>query len=231
MSRLFDLGGGRHAHASGALWLPDRRTVVLADVHLGFGWALRRRGQLGPVGDANVERKLAALIEELTPETVVFLGDLVHAPRPTPAERTTVERAVRSLNARVIVVLGNHDRGFTRDYPDLPVEVCREWRPPGLIAVHGDRPLPDEGHVVAGHIHPALGIVDDAGASRRMPVFVAGENVTLLPAFSPLAAGFDIRAGLPFRIREPRIVAASGQRAVLLGPLSRVLALRDRGRP
>src|SRR5688572_8602504 len=151
----------------------------MADVHLGFGWALRRRGQLGPVEDPAVERKLGGVIDELKPETVVFLGDLVHAPRPTPAEREIVVRAVGMLNARVIVVLGNHDRGFTRDYPNLPVEVCAEWRPEGLIAVHGDRPLPEGRHVIAGHIHPALGIVDAAGAGRRMPVFVAGEKLTL----------------------------------------------------
>ena len=222
MKRLVDLGEGRYAHASGALWLPDLRTAVLADVHLGFGWALRRRGQLGPVHDPAIEMKLAGVVAELKPETVVFLGDLVHAPRPTPAEREIVERAIGSLNARVIVVLGNHDRGFTRDYPKLPVEVCQEWRPPGLIAVHGDRSLPEGRHVIAGHIHPALGILDDAGASRRMPVFVAGEQLTLLPAFSTMAAGFDIWAGLPFEMGDPKIVAASGKRAVLLGPLSRL---------
>jgi uncharacterized protein len=224
-SRLVDLGDGRHAHASGALWLPHFRAAVLADVHLGFGWALRRRGQLGPVHDPLVERKLAGVIDELQPETVVFLGDLVHAPRPTPAEREIVTRAVGMLNARVIVVLGNHDRGFTRDYPNLPVEVCDEWRPEGLIAVHGDRPLPEGRHVIAGHIHPALGIVDAAGAGRRMPVFVAGKKLTLLPAFSTMAAGFDIRAGLPFHMGDPRIVAASGKRAVMLGPLSRLRSI------
>ena len=225
MSRLVDLGEGRHAHASGAMWLPEIGAVVLADVHLGFGWALRRRGQLGPVHDPGVEHKLAGVIDELKPDTVVFLGDVVHAPRPTPAEREIVERSIGMLNARVIVVLGNHDRGFTRDYPHLPVEVCDEWRPEGLIAVHGDRPLPAGRHVIAGHIHPALGIVDSAGAGRRMPVFVAGEKLTLLPAFATMAAGFDIRAGLPFRMGDPRIVAASGKRAVMLGAFSRVRSI------
>jgi metallophosphoesterase superfamily enzyme len=64
--------------------------------------------------------------------------------------------------------------------------------------------------------------MDDAGASRKVPVFVAGEELTLLPAFSTMAAGFDIRAGLPFEMGDPRIVAASGRRAVLLGRLSRL---------
>jgi metallophosphoesterase superfamily enzyme len=100
--------------------------------------------------------------------------------------------------------------------------MCNEWRFGSIVAVHGDRPLPAADHVLAGHLHPALGVMDHAGASHRMPVFVVSERITLLPAFSPLSAGFDIRAGLPFDMGDPVIVAASGKRTVHLGPLSRV---------
>jgi metallophosphoesterase superfamily enzyme len=223
--RLFDLGGGRYAHASGALWMPDARTLLLADVHLGFGWALRRRGHLGPVTDGGVGRKLADLVAELSPETVVFLGDLVHAPRPAPQERDMVERILRALPPRLVVVIGNHDRGFVRDYPELAVEVCAEWSHGGVVAVHGDKQLPVAEHVIAGHLHPAIGVVDHAGATRKVPAFVAGRNVTLLPAFSPFAAGFDVRTGLPLDMGDPIVVAASGRRAVALGTLSRLRSM------
>lgn len=221
--RTVDLGGGRVAHASGALWLPDLRTAIFADAHLGFGWALRRRGQLGPVHDDRTESKLRTTVEELQPETVVFLGDLVHAPRPAPAERSALTSTLEALRARIVVVLGNHDRGFVRDYPNLPVEICNEWHASGFVAVHGDKALPSAEHVIAGHLHPALAIVDDAGSGRKMPVFVAGEALTLLPAFSAMATGLDVRLGLPDAVgRNPRIVVASGRRAVDLGPLDRL---------
>jgi metallophosphoesterase superfamily enzyme len=155
----------------------------------------------------------------------VFLGDLVHAPRPAPQEREIVESTLRSLQARLVVVLGNHDRGFVRDFPGLPVEICTLWSESGLVAVHGDRQLPDAAQVVAGHLHPAIGVVDHAGASRRVPVFLSGGGITLLPAFSPLAAGFDVRAGLPVSMGDPVVVAASGKRAVRLGQLSKLRAL------
>ena len=58
-----------------------------------------------------------------------------------------------------------------------------------------------------------------------VPAFVAGSRITLLPAFSPLAAGFDVRAGLPYEMGDPCIVAASGRRAVTLGRLSRLRAV------
>ncbi len=198
----------------------------MADVHLGYGWALRRRGQLGPVGDALVCRKLMDTVAELNPAEVVFLGDLVHAPRPAPEERAAVETTVRSLASRapVVVVLGNHDRGLVRDFPSLPARICREWTGGGIVAVHGDQAIPSAAHVVIGHLHPAFGVKDHAGASHRMPVFVTGDDLTLLPAFSPLAAGCDLRDRLPVQPRSARVVAASGKRVVDLGPLHRLTA-------
>ena len=42
---------GLAAHPSGALWIPESRTLLVADLHLGYGWAQRRRGELGPLAD------------------------------------------------------------------------------------------------------------------------------------------------------------------------------------
>jgi len=195
----------------------------MADVHLGYGWALRRRGQLGPVGDDLVCRKLMETVDELDPTSIVFLGDLVHAPKPAPEERAAVENTVRALaeRAEVIVVLGNHDRGLVRDFPSLPATVCRQWEGGGITAVHGDQALPTADHVVIGHLHPALGVIDHAGASHKMPIFVTGVELTLLPAFSPLAAGCNVRDGIAVRPTDAQVLAASGKRVVALGPLTR----------
>lgn len=201
----------------------------MADVHLGYGWALRRRGQLGPVGDDLVCRKLMDTVEELDPVRIVFLGDLVHAPKPAPEERAAVENTVRNLahRADIVIVLGNHDRGLVRDFPNLPASVCREWQHGGIVAVHGDQAIPAAGHVLIGHLHPAVGVKDHAGASHKMPVFVAGEELTLLPAFSPLAAGCNIRGGIAVSPRAAQVLAASGKRVVALGPLSRFTPQRE----
>jgi putative SbcD/Mre11-related phosphoesterase len=227
--RVVELRPGELAHASGALWLPDLSTALLADVHLGFGWALRRRGQLGPVDDDAVQTKLGSVVEELNPRHIVFLGDVVHAPRPAPKERLAIESTLGQLATRseLTVVLGNHDRGFIRDYPELPVSVRDFWKCHGFLAVHGDKPVPaGVTRLVVGHIHPAIGVVDHAGASRKVPVFVVSDSVVILPAFSPSAAGFNVRgAALPPHLRgrgEVRVIAASGRRAVDLGSLARL---------
>ncbi|MEO8125941.1 MAG: metallophosphoesterase [Bryobacteraceae bacterium] len=224
--REVEISPGILAHASGALILRELRTILVADVHMGYGWAQRRRGQLGPVHDAGVQQRVQALIDELNPATVIFLGDVVHAPRPSAQERALVEQTLQAVATRVeiIAVRGNHDRSFARDYPDLGIRVVEHWQGAGLLAMHGDHlPLaPPEERLVIGHIHPAIGVRDDAGASRRIPAFLVGARALVLPAFSPLAAGFDVSEGLPRGIRKLcgpggiEVIAATGNRAVRL---------------
>lgn len=230
MDRIIELAAGLFGHASRALWWPAIRTALVADVHLGYGWAQRRRGQLGPVEDPDTLPRLVAMMEELRPERVVILGDVVHAPRPAPRERDLVVATVRWLLERteVDLVLGNHDRGFVTDYPELPLRVCQTWAEGHVLAMHGDRPsaAPRRELAVLGHLHPALGVVDDAGASQRIPVFLSSPRAIVLPAFSPFAAGFDVKKRVPKEVRdvlgpgELDVVAATGKRVVRLGPLS-----------
>jgi len=227
--RLVEIAPGHHAHASGALWIPEPRTVVIADAHLGYGWALRRRGQLGPVVDEVARDKVRAAIDELQPATIVFLGDVVHAPRPDPREHELVESTLRALaqHAKVVIVLGNHDRGFARDFPHIGIELVPQWTMDGLIGLHGDKPAGvSASKFLVGHLHPALSVRDDAGASQRIPVFLIGASAYVLPAFSPFAAGFAVNVRLPADVRqvlgqgEINVIAATGKRVVKLGPLA-----------
>ena len=228
MQRLVEIAEGRYAHASGALWFPESRIALVADVHLGYGWAQRRRGELGPVVDGGAAAKLAALLDELAPAELVVIGDLVHAPKPAPAERDLIARTLAGIagRCRITLVPGNHDRGFAGDFPSVSVRLVDEWRAHGVVARHGHEPARACGtHVVLGHIHPAYAVFDDAGAAQKIPVFVAGASATILPAFSPLAGGVSLGVALTAEVRDllgrpVRIIAASGRRAVELGPIS-----------
>jgi putative SbcD/Mre11-related phosphoesterase len=222
--REIEIARGVLAHAGRALVLREQRTLLVADVHLGYGWAQRRRGQLGPVQDGGVAEKLQGLVSEVSAALLVFLGDIVHAPKPSPEERRMVEQTLQSLADRVeiIVVRGNHDRAFARDYASLGIRVVEQWQGAGLIAIHGDRLPADRTtqRVAIGHLHPAIGIRDNAGAIHRIPAFLVGQRAFVLPAFSPLAAGFDVSEGIPPAIRQLcgpggiEVIAATGHRAV-----------------
>ncbi len=227
MSRLVEIRPGWWAHASGAVWIPEIRTALLADAHLGYGWAQRRRGELGPVADEAASDKVLQLADELEPEQLVFLGDLVHAPKPAPRERLLVESTLGRLSERagLTLVVGNHDRGFVRDFALAKLRVQPSWCWQDAVALHGDKvPAPEQGrYLVLGHFHPSLVIEDNAGAKQRVPVFVQSERCLVLPAFSPYAAGWDLRRGIPPALQplltgaRRRLIATSGKR---LFPLS-----------
>lgn len=226
MDTSLNLGAGRIADCSGALYLERTRTLMIADAHLGYGWAQRRRGQMGPVTDGGIRNRLAEAMDRYLPEEVVFLGDTVHAPKPMPAEREFIEEVLQWMLglAKVSVVQGNHDRAFGRDFGHLPVLVLPQWRDGDLLGLHGDRlhvEVPDAGHYLLGHLHPAVNLQDDAGVNRRVPAFLVSETATILPAFSPFAAGFDItRLNLPREVKallgRHDIVVATGRRIARL---------------
>ncbi len=227
MSGQFELAPGKLAHPSGALWLPGERVVFVADAHLGYGWAQRRRGELGPVLDGGAGQRLRALAEELKPKSLIFLGDVVHAPSPSPPERAAVEEILKALagQVEVAVVEGNHDRGFARDFGHLRLQLIEEWRQTGVVAIHGDRlraPVP-RGHIlVLGHMHPSALIHDAAGAGRRLPAFLRSRRAIVLPAFSPFAGGIEVSRGIPSELREflgrgpVQVAVTTGRRVVPL---------------
>ena len=219
---MLEIGPGRWAHPSGALWLPALRTAIVADAHFGYGWAQRRRGELGPLRDDVAPKRILAVIDELRPERVVLLGDIVHAPKPAPEERELVIGILRGLaeRAELVLVRGNHDRGFIEDFE---VSLVESWEAGGMIAVHGDvLPVGGRDHVVAGHWHPAWKIRDASGVGHRFPVFACGDKLTVLPAFSPFAAGLDLAKGIPKEWKDQsggrwKIYAATGRTVVLVG--------------
>ncbi len=207
-------------HPSGAAWLPEQGTALLADLHLGFAWAQRRRGELWPLTDAGARDRLLSLCDELRPRRLVLAGDIVHAPNPAPEEARSIDDTLAALRQRteLICLAGNHDRG--RDF-------APEWRTPGLRAIHGDAlpAAPEEGVLtVVGHFHPVMKLRDASGIRRRHRAFLQGRGLLVLPAFSPFASGIDMRAELPDELRawfgrhEVLVTLASPHRLLPLGP-------------
>ena len=226
---------GLYAHPAGALWLPESRTVIIADVHLGYSWAQRRRGELGPLADLRTREKLLALADDLQPALIVFLGDLVHAPRPCAEERECIENTLLDLSQRAALttVRGNHDRAFAREFGHLPIEQREHWSNESVTAVHGDRlqiaPIVESHTLVVGHLHPCLAVRDASGASQKPSVFLVNRSCLVLPAFSPFARGYEITGGLPadllacFRAEPVEVYATTRTRVVRLGPLHKAV--------
>lgn len=233
-TELLPIHPGLYGHASGALWIPETSTAVIADLHLGYSWAQRRRGELGPLADFRTGEKILAVRDQLQPKQFVFLGDVVHAPRPCAPERVWIEDILKQLasGAQLIAVRGNHDRRFASEFAYLPFTDVLTWSDGSVTAAHGDRmdfAWPENHTLILGHLHPALAIRDSSGAGHKLPVFLGNRHCFVLPAFSPFARGYDIISGLPseiarcFRSEEIEVFAATGKKVARLGPLRTAL--------
>jgi uncharacterized protein len=223
---MIEADSGVWAHPSGALWLAQEETLVVADIHLGYGWAQRRRGQLGPVADHQTCEKLQQLLEDVQPPTLVVAGDLVHAPQPGQMERELIEQTLQHVKTRcrITIVLGNHDRGFVQDFQAIGLNTCFECEVGPFLIAHGDRKVKTEKRLIIGHHHPAYGIFDAAGVKHRLPIFLLGNRAIVLPAFSPFAAGLDTRFSTTEQLRavvgsRPIAIAASGKKVLCLGEI------------
>ena len=164
-----------------ALWLAEPRLLVVADLHWGYVSSHRAQGNLLPEwGDAEIEARLACLIEDYAPSAIVWLGDSLHSLQG----REAAERFAGSVSAPVLVLAGNHDLRWKRaDHESL--------RRAGYFFHHGhkDLQIPDGDVEVIGHFHPAVSWYDGAGGNIKIPALVDSPRRLILPAFSPWSAG------------------------------------------
>jgi DNA ligase-associated metallophosphoesterase len=173
---------------SGALYLPDTDTLVVADLHLEKGSSLARRGSMLPPYDTLATlANLAAVIARYAPARVIALGDSFHD-RGGPGRLCDRDRA--SLAALVegrlwTWILGNHD-------PELPAEIGGETALEVSIGAltfrhHPTRDCPCE---VAGHLHPVAKVVRH-GRGVRARAFLTDGRRCVLPAFGAYAGGLN----------------------------------------
>ena len=88
--------------ASGALWLEQQRTLVVADLHLEKGSAYAMRGQMLPPYDTrDTLRRLQAEVLAAAPDAVVLLGHARPIGEPVfshgPFVMTTREEIIQAI--------------------------------------------------------------------------------------------------------------------------------------
>jgi putative SbcD/Mre11-related phosphoesterase len=190
MRRWLEIAPGLRITGDGAAWLPDAGALIVADVHLGYDLAARRRGgYLPPIErGAAVGARLVAMTRELSATRVVVAGDLRHSTHDVDdleREELTALAAAFPPDVAFDVVLGNHDRGGAI----VGRETSGSLRLAGIDVVHAPPRTRPVRWTVCGHLHPRITVRDETGASARFPCALVGERLVVLPAFSDWAGG------------------------------------------
>ena len=189
-----ELAPGIVALAEGGLWLPERRVLAVADLHVGYeAWHAAHGTTVPRVETRHLSRTLRTLVERLRPDRVVVDGDVVHArtPRTTLSERRALASVLSGAGtADLVLVAGNHDRALADLHEEAPVVTHVEGE---VLFAHGHATVerPPGAWLVVGHEHPVARLTPVTGPALRLPCFLvdAGRRTIVLPALSPWAAG------------------------------------------
>lgn len=206
----FDLHPHRAAH-----WRA-RRTLIIADLHLGKSSIFRERGLPVPGGStASDLARLSAMISDLEPKRLLILGDLIHGrvdeTSPFAVEFAAWRRQHASL--AVEMVCGNHDRHCLALPENWHIEDHGEERiESNIVFAHApsDR---DPRPRICGHIHPSASLQDFDGGRVRVPCFVLDETQLILPAFGRFTGTATMK---PTALR--RLFATARDRIVCINP-------------
>jgi uncharacterized protein len=212
--------------------LPTRIAVV-ADLHLGYAEARRRRGEAVPSESvSDILEPLRQVREQHAISRLIVAGDLLEDADCREALAAFLHWLNQCDMELVAIVPGNHDLGLTvppsarSRLPLYPQGVMLgDWR-----IVHGESKLPD-GPVVHGHDHPCLRWPPKSRAMRPRftrgriarfsidaPCYLSGPQRLILPAFSKEAAGVNVLSMR--RWRALHCQAITDERVLDLGEVS-----------
>jgi DNA ligase-associated metallophosphoesterase len=179
-------------------------------VHIGKAASYRALHQPVPRGttEANLAR-LDNLLAQHRCAMLIILGDFLHARTGrAPATLATLQAwRDRHPTLEIVLVRGNHDRHAGDPPAGLRFMLKDE---PWLLEPFALRhdPAPHDGYpVLAGHAHPVYHLRGRAHQCLRLPCFVVGPQVTLLPAFGEFTGGWAVSPGMDDRV----FLAAAGQ--------------------
>jgi DNA ligase-associated metallophosphoesterase len=199
-----------------AALLPATSTLLIADAHIGKATSFRQLGVPVPSGTtAATLAALDALVERHAVRRVVFLGDFLHSARAHAASTMNEVAAWRERRAslELVLVRGNHDDHAGDPPAALRIEALDEPLMHGEIALCHEPQALHGAFVLAGHLHPCIGLGGQAHDWHRLPCFWFTAQFGVLPAFGAFTGMHTIRpshgervfAAVPERVFEVRL--------------------------
>ncbi len=175
----------------GALYWPEQKALLIADLHLEKGSSFARSGWLLPPHDSiDTVARLAAAVEQTGPQRIIALGDSFHDAGGATRLEDGASAILRQLlsNSEWIWVTGNHDADSGEA---LGGRAVGEMLIDGIHLRHEAAAgcgVPE----ISGHYHPKIAMTLRAGlrVSRRCMAMTADRLV--LPAYGSYAGGLSV---------------------------------------
>jgi putative SbcD/Mre11-related phosphoesterase len=171
-------------HPAALIKTAKKKTLVIADPHLGWELALQEKGIHVPSQTPKILKKLVALLSKYKPDVLLILGDIKYTVVASePGEWRDIPDffgEIKKHVAEVDIVRGNHDANLEpmlpeniKLHPAIGVNVDdvglfhgHKWPSPALL---GCKTL------IMGHLHPIVVFRDPAGFKLTRQVWMKAD--------------------------------------------------------
>lgn len=176
-----------------AIYMPQRKIILLSDTHFGKVMHFRKSGIAVPrdVIGKNWE-KLIYLLDHYDLDRFLLLGDLFHSEYNSEWEEFQ-EIIQQYSDISFELILGNHDIMEPSRYENLLLRHTLNLGP--FICTHEPIEEATDQYNLCGHIHPGIRLRGQAKQSMRLPCFFFGKNQAILPAFGAFTGLKTMKAG------------------------------------
>lgn len=201
-----------------ALFVSDKKILVITDLHLGLEYELYKSGIIISPQAKKFQKILDKLIKMTKAETLIILGDIKHeVPGISYREEKEIPKLFNYLTERVQVICckGNHDTHLHEILPKgVKIYSSRGFKLGVYGFFHGhawpSKKLMRCDYLFMGHIHPAVEFKDKFGYRFLEHVWIKGKlnkelvkkkykikktgklQTIILPAFNKLLGGVAV---------------------------------------
>ncbi len=202
------------------LYIKESKTLVIADLHLGYEESLNKKGVFVPrLQFKDIYLRLEKMLAKIKTETIVITGDLKHE---FGVIRDTEWKNIFKLidlflkhSKNLIIIKGNHDVTLPWITRKKGIELVEYYKIGDILICHGDEILNNEDFnkskiIIIGHEHPAIGLKEKS-KYESYKCFLKGKYsnkiLIVLPSFHTLTTGTDV---LRSRLLSPFLQGSLG---------------------
>lgn len=173
----------------GALFWINKKTLIIADLHLEKGSSYFKEGQfISPKDTSENLRKLENCVDKIKPKIIIFLGDTFHDKYSLKRISNKNLEKFKNLfsHFKCYLISGNHDE----DIIDSDLDFLVDLKIDGIKFVHKKSNL--DKFEISGHFHP-IAVVKYKGIKIKNKCFVCTKKKIILPSFGTYTGGLNVK--------------------------------------
>ncbi len=201
-----------------ALFMPDIKALVIADLHIGISYELYKSGINIPSQVKEMKKTIEKLIKQTKAKRLIILGDIKHdVPGISVQEMREIPEFLESLSKKVKldICLGNHDTYLKKILPEyIKLHGAKGFKIKKFGFNHGhawpSKELMTCDYLIICHTHPTIQFTDKFGYRIVEPVWIKSKieqekveerykikktgklEVIIIPAFNHLLGGTPV---------------------------------------